>query len=84
MEEKGELTQTRKITISHSLWPLAHWIAKTNLKEATEVYKWILELNPSFLIPEKGAIGFLYGKLGFEKTEKLLSIRRKLKFGLWN
>ena len=82
--EKEMLTQKRKVAISYSLWPLAHWIAKTHLKEANDVYKWIKELNPDFVIPEKGGVGFLYKKLGFTSTEKLLTVRRKLKYGLWS
>ena len=84
IEDRNEFTKNRKIATSNSLWPLAHWIAKTHIQEAIDVYKWILELNPSFEIPEKGVLGFLYDRLGFATTEKLLTIRRKLKFGLWN
>lgn len=84
LEEKGMLTEARKVAISNSVWPIAHWIGKTHVKEAIEVYKWIKELNPNFIIPEKGGIGLLYKKLGFANTEKVLTIRRKLKFGLWS
>jgi len=81
---QNELTTRRIDAALKVLWPLAHWIAKNNLKEAIEVYNWIKELNPNFLIPENGGIGFLYKKLGFATTEKILIVRRKLKFGLWN
>jgi glycosyltransferase involved in cell wall biosynthesis len=84
LSQTGRLTKRRIDASTKILWPLAHWIAKTHIKEANDVYKWILELNPSFEIPDRGAIGLLYNKLGFATTEKLLTIRRKLKFGLWN
>ena len=84
LDSTGKLTQSRKETISYSLWPLSHWIAKTHLKESVEVYNWIMELNPSFVIPEKGLIGWLFRSFGFEKAEKILILRRKIKFGLWN
>ena len=84
LKAENKLTKRRIVAGCNILWPLAHWIAKTHLKEATEVYNWIVELNPDFVIPEKGAIGLLYSKLGFGTTEKILTIRRKLKFGLWN
>lgn len=81
---QNELTTRRIDAALKVLWPLAHWIAKNNLKEAIQVYNWIKELNPNFIIPENGGIGFLYKKLGFATTEKILIVRRKLKFGLWN
>jgi glycosyltransferase involved in cell wall biosynthesis len=58
------------------LWPLAHWIAIYNIKEAFEVVKWIYELNPEFNIPDKHLTGWLYKNIGFKHTEKLLKIRR--------
>ena len=84
LKAQNELTERRIAAGCTILWPLAHWIAKTHLKEAIELYNWIKELNPAFVIPEKGGIGFLYNKLGFATTEKILIIRRKLKYGLWN
>ena len=83
LEEQGQLTLKRKQAISYSLWPLAHWIAKTNLHEAQKVYEWIVELNPQFDIPEKGLLRWLYRNAGFASTEKILFIRRVFKFGLW-
>ena len=83
IEEQGQLTLKRKQAISYSLWPLAHWIAKTNLHEAQKVYEWIVELNPQFDIPEKGLLRWLYRNAGFASTEKILFIRRVFKFGLW-
>jgi glycosyltransferase involved in cell wall biosynthesis len=78
LDQSGKLTQARKNAAAQSLWPLAHWIAKEHLKEAVEVVKWIFELNPSFEIPEPGALGMLYKKIGFKRTDQLLRLRRKL------
>ncbi|MDB5287592.1 MAG: hypothetical protein JWR05_2541 [Mucilaginibacter sp.] len=63
------------------LWPLAHWIAKYDIKEAFEVVKWIYELDPNFIIPEKGILGLMYKRLGFKLTEHTLHIRRLIKYG---
>jgi glycosyltransferase involved in cell wall biosynthesis len=68
----GNLTQRRKNAACNVLWPLAHWIAKTHIKEAYEVVKWIYELNPDFKIPETGSLGILYNKFGFLNTIKIL------------
>jgi glycosyltransferase involved in cell wall biosynthesis len=78
LEKSQQLTPRRKAAISQSLWPLAHWIAKTHLVEACEIVKWIYELNPNFHIPQKGILGFFYKNLGFKKTEKILKVRRLL------
>lgn len=84
LNKTNQLTNRRVKAVSTILWHLSHWIAKDNLVEAISVYDWIREINPNFKIPENGGIGFLYNTLGFTTTEKLLIIRRKLKFGLWN
>lgn len=76
---EGKLTQPRKDAACTVLWPLAHWIAKHHRREAQQVVDWIYELNPDFKVPEKGTLGVLYDKVGFTNTQKLLSIRRKLK-----
>ena len=83
LKEQNLLSKRRVDACLNIIWPLAHWIAKSDLEEAIALNNWIKELNPSFAIPEKGGIGFLYNKLGFATTEKLLTIRRKLKYGLW-
>jgi len=76
LEKVGQLTQPRKNAASEVLWTLAHWIAKHHLKEATEVAKWIKELNPDFKLPEQGALGICFKMLGFKNTQKLLRLRR--------
>ncbi len=62
------------------LWPLAHWVAKSHIKEAVEIVNWIYDLDPNFEIPEKGILKFMYKYLGFNRTEKILSIRRAIKY----
>lgn len=71
-------SQRRKDAGLPVLWALAHWIAKYDLKEAVSVVDWIFELNPNFNPPEKGMLGKLYRTLGFNRTEKILSLRRTL------
>ncbi len=79
-----QLADTKRLTarrINASikvLWPLAHWVAKDFLDEATQLVDWIYELDPDFTPPEKGALGWLYKNIGFRKTEKLLKLRRSL------
>jgi glycosyltransferase involved in cell wall biosynthesis len=76
LEDRGELTTRRARAASKTLWPLAHWIAFTDLNEACEVEAWIRRINPEFKVPEAGALGLLYRQLGFRKTEKILAARR--------
>jgi glycosyltransferase involved in cell wall biosynthesis len=82
LKNNNELSERRINAATNILWPLAHWTAKTHLKEAVEIVKWIYELNPNFIPPEKGSLGFMYSKLGFKTTEKILWIRRLLKYGI--
>lgn len=79
LEDKGELTTARKNAACEVLWPLAHWVAIDHLKEAVAIVNWIKELNPSFKIPDKGLLGWLYKNIGFSNTEKLLKLRRFFK-----
>jgi glycosyltransferase involved in cell wall biosynthesis len=58
------------------LWQLAHWIAKDHIGSAVNVIDWIYEIDPDFIIPDKGFLGFLYRTVGFNTTERLLAIRR--------
>ena len=76
LKNRGELTPRRSIAASKTLWPLAHWIAYTDLDEACEIEYWIRELNPEFFIPEKGVLGSLYRNIGFRNTEIILLLRR--------
>jgi len=78
LSSEGRLLESYKKAACTVLWPLAHWIAKAHLPDAEKVVKWIYELDPEFLPPEKGVLGAFYNKIGFTKTEKLLKFRRKL------
>ncbi len=80
LNNKGQLTHTRKKAACTILWPLAHWIAKQHLLEAKAVVNWIYELDPEFKIPEKGLLGMFYKTFGFAFTEEILQIRRKIIF----
>ncbi|WP_295799455.1 glycosyltransferase family 2 protein [Mucilaginibacter sp.] len=84
LADENRLTKRRIEAAAKVLWTLAHWIAIYNLTEAKEVVNWIYELNPEFIIPEKGALGFFYNKAGFTATEKLLRIRRIFKGRVFN
>lgn len=75
---RGELTVRRKRAAVQILWPLAHWIAYSHHQDATAVVRWIYELDPSFVPPERGMLGWMYRNLGFGVTEKLLWLRRSL------
>lgn len=76
LKNSDQLTERRIAAITKKLWPLSHWVAKDNIKDGENIYIWIKELNPNFIIPQKGILGFLYSKIGFNYTEKLLYIRR--------
>jgi hypothetical protein len=51
---------------------------KRHLVEAVEIVDWIYVLDPKFQPPEPGALGLLYRRLGFRRTENILLIRRSL------
>jgi hypothetical protein len=79
LEVRGELTPRRKRAAAKALWPIAHWIAYTHLEEGAGVADWIAQLDPEFRIPERGALGWLYRRLGFRGTERILLFRRSAK-----
>jgi glycosyltransferase involved in cell wall biosynthesis len=78
LKDRNELALRRIKAAENVLWPLCHWIAKDNLKDATAMLNWIYEFDPDFKIPEKGVLGSLYQKLGFQLTEGLLKVRRAI------
>lgn len=78
LEEQGALTVRRRRAMAKALWPLAHWIAKTHLADTKGVADWIFTLDPEFVVPEQGALGWMYRKWGFEATERVLRLRRVL------
>jgi len=79
LTEKGLLTQRYKNAVCNSLWHLAHWVAKTNIKAGNQVYNWVYELNPAFEPVENLTIASMYKTFGFKNTERLLRLRRILK-----
>ncbi|HEY4196018.1 MAG TPA: glycosyltransferase family 2 protein [Mucilaginibacter sp.] len=78
---EGRLLPTYKKAACTALWPLAHWIAKEDLPAAGYIVQWIYELDPEFRIPETGSLGVMYRKLGFTLTEKILKLRRRIRYG---
>jgi glycosyltransferase involved in cell wall biosynthesis len=78
LAERGLDSRRRRKAACRILWPLAHWIARTNRAEASEVAEWITVLDPTFSPPDAGLLGMFYRRLGFEQTEWLLSLRRAL------
>jgi len=81
LETAGRLDEKYKKAACTVLWPLAHWIAKDRIADASALVKWIYELDPEFKIPDKGPLGLMYRKLGFKTTEKMLRLRRMAKYG---
>ncbi len=80
LADTNRLTKRRIDAAVKVLWPLCHWVAKDDLNEAVELYKWILELSPGFNIPDTGGAGLLYKLLGFKAAEKAMALRRLLKY----
>ena len=76
LEARGELTRRRRVAACNVLWPLAHRIAYTHLRDAEDVVRWIYELLPDFTPPESGLLGTLYRRAGFRATEVVLRLRR--------
>jgi glycosyltransferase involved in cell wall biosynthesis len=81
LKQAGELTPRRVKAAENILWPLCHWIAKVNINDAVELLNWLKEFDPGFKIPEGGILGLMYNKIGFKATEKILGIRRFVKYG---
>ena len=81
LEREGRLTEQYRKAACTVLWPLAHWIAKDHIPAAQELVDWIYELDAGFTIPETGYLGAMYNKLGFGRTEKILRMRRFMKYG---
>jgi glycosyltransferase involved in cell wall biosynthesis len=78
LEAQDRLLPEYKKAACTALWPLAHWIAKSDINAATDIVKWINELDPDFEVPDKGMLGRAYKTIGFTLTEKLLRLRRAL------
>lgn len=78
LEQSGALTVRRRKAAAKVLWPLAHWIAYSQLDDGCATARWALELDPGLLGDQTGFLGRLYRQLGFRGTERLLRLRRML------
>ena len=78
LESRGDLTLRRRKAAANVLWPLAHRIAYTHLNEGADLVKYMCDVLPEFRVPESGLLGFIYRRLGFRSTEKLLLLRRTI------
>jgi glycosyltransferase involved in cell wall biosynthesis len=76
LAKQNRLTQRYKNAATNLLWHLAHWTAKTHIKEAKEIYNWVYELNPEFKPGSNNKIAIMYKFLGFGLTERILHLRR--------
>ncbi|WP_259105416.1 glycosyltransferase family 2 protein [Salinibacter ruber] len=78
LQQTDRLTMRRRRAAAKMLWPLAHRIAKKYLDEGEELAEWVHELDPSFMPPEEGLLGWMYRRVGFRWTEYVLRLRRLL------
>jgi glycosyltransferase involved in cell wall biosynthesis len=76
LERRNEMNVRRKRVFAKVFWPLAHSIARIDLDDASELAKWVFELDPDFVPLESGLLGRLYRTLGFRNTERVLRLRR--------
>lgn len=76
LKRSGELTPRRRRAAANALWRLATWIGYSHVREAAEIIDWVYELDPGFVPPVTGLLGVSYRRLGFRKTQRLLSFRR--------
>lgn len=79
LEASGELTQRRKRAAVSYIWPVVRTLAKTELDEAAAAARWIFELDPQFVPPERGSIAFGYRTIGFAATERLVGLQARLR-----
>lgn len=75
LAEQGELSQRRKRAAVAYVWAVVRSLAKSQLDEAAAAAKWIFELDPEFVPPERRSILLGYRLLGFKMTERLIRIR---------
>lgn len=76
LQARGELSQRRKNAVCNNIWHLAHWAAYTDIAFASEIYKWVYELDPQFKPIGNKTLALLYKSLGFTFTETLLKFKR--------
>lgn len=75
----NKLTTARKNAASVSIFKLAEWIARSDIRTSLEMLKWIKTLNPYFSIDRNDLIGKLYRYFGFKFTHRILNIIRAIK-----
>ncbi len=75
LEQRGELTSRRKQAAFRTLWPNVRSFARAYPREAAEIVDWIYRLDPAFVPPVRPTLALAYKLLGFERTERLLSLR---------
>jgi len=78
LEDSGKLTDRYKKASANVLWHLAHWMAKTHIDDAENIYEWVYKLDPGFTPVENLKLALLYKKIGFRNTEILLKIKNSL------
>ena len=47
------------------LWAVAHRTAATHIDEARKIVAWIKELDPGFVIPQKGVLGAMHAEVNY-------------------
>lgn len=81
LQANNQLTDRRINAAINILWPLCKWVAKSHIQDAYDIYLWILTVKPDFKVPEHGLLSKLYVTVGFKQTQRLLSLRRFIKYG---
>lgn len=77
LEARGLFTARRKRAMTSNLWYLAHRMAASHISEARKIVEWIHELDPDFVLPDKGVVGAAHRTLGFSITHGLIGIARR-------
>lgn len=79
LEARGELTERRKRAAVSYVWPVVRNLAKWEIGEAAAAARWIFELDPAFVPPERRSILLGYKVLGFSATERLIRVQAWLR-----
>jgi hypothetical protein len=77
LEATGQLTPRRARAASQVLWPTAHAIAHSHLRDACDLIDRIRKWDPDFQPTDPSRLlRFLYARLGYRRTQSLLRLRR--------
>ena len=76
---RGELSERRKRAAVSYVWPVVRNLAKWEIGEAAAAARWIAELDPAFVPPERRSILLAYKVLGFSTTERLIRVQALLR-----